>query len=600
MKRPSTLGLVVFLPFVMAWSVAAQAANCNNGKALYSKKIAGVEVSCSQSNCHGSSPTGGKNNIGQGANPANIESALDSVSEMAGLREGLALTTSDIDDISDWIFFAPTCPASAPALTAAPSSLAFGSVTPPATSAAQSVTVTNTGAANSTTLTRSNSNATEFLASGTCTTMTSLAVGASCTLTVSYKPSGAGADTATYTLNGSGGATVSITMTGTGVGAPTASLQANPTSVAFGSVSVGSQSGVSTVTVTNSGGAGAAGVAVGAPTNAEFSVSANTCASTLAAGANCSFGVRYQPTGAGSDNATVTVSYTGGSAVVNLSGTGATSGGGQGVLSMPVSQTMPDQNVGTVSSARSVTISNTGAAAVAVSAITSSNAAEFPLGSHNCTTVAAGASCALSFTFQPNAAGARSTTLTVTSNGVGSPQTIVVTGNGIGNVTPPPTGSTATVVEYYHAAFDHYFVTAIADEITKLDNGTFVGWARTGRQFKIYPAAGSGVSAVCRFFSTAFGAKSSHFYTANGAECTTVKANPNWQFEAEVFNTPVPAFDGSCPAGTIPVYRMYNNGMSGAPNHRFTTDLNVRAQMLALGWIAEGNGTIGVTMCSPP
>jgi hypothetical protein len=44
---------------------------------------------------------------------------------------------------------------------------------------------------------------------------------------------------------------------------------------------------------------------------------------------------------------------------------------------------------------------------------------------------------------------------------------------------------------------------------------------------------------------------------------------------------------------------MYNNGMSGAPNHRFTTDLAVRAQMLALGWIAEGNGTIGVTMCSP-
>jgi hypothetical protein len=79
-----------------------------------------------------------------------------------------------------------------------------------------------------------------------------------------------------------------------------------------------------------------------------------------------------------------------------------------------------------------------------------------------------------------------------------------------------------------------------------------------------------------------------------------VKANPNWQFEAEVFNTPVPAFDGSCPAGTVPVYRMYNNGMSGAPNHRFTTDLNVRAQMLALGWIPEGNGTIGVTMCSPP
>lgn len=499
MKRPSFLGVAVFLPLMVAWSATAWSANCNNGRSIY-LRTAGtppVAISCSQSSCHGSNPRTGLNNITQGANPANIESALDSVPDMAGLRETLALTTTDIADISDWIFFAPTCPAAAPALSAVPSSLAFGSVTLPSTSAAQSVTVSNTGSANATGITRNNSNAAEFLASGTCTTVASLAVGASCTLTVAYKPSAAGADTATYTLNGSGGATVAITMTGTGA-------------------------------------------TVVGPT--------------------------------------------------------------QGQLTMPVAQSMPDQTVGTVSGVRSITITNTGTAAVAVSSVTSSNPAEFPLSGHNCTTVTAGSQCALNFTFQPNTAGARTTALTITSNGLGSPQTIVVTGNGIGNVTPPPPppSATATVIEYYHAAFDHYFVTAIADEIAKLDNGTFAGWARTGRQFKIYPGAGSGLSAVCRFFSTAFGAKSSHFYTANPAECTTVKANPNWQFEAEVFNTPVPTFDGSCPSGTIPVYRMYNNGLSGAPNHRFTTDLNVRAQMLSLGWIAEGNGTIGVTMCSPP
>lgn len=33
-------------------------------------------------------------------------------------------------------------------------------------------------------------------------------------------------------------------------------------------------------------------------------------------------------------------------------------------------------------------------------------------------------------------------------------------------------------------------------------------------------------------------------------------------------------------------------------NHRFTTDLGVRAQMIALGYVPEGAG-IGVTMCSP-
>lgn len=71
-----------------------------------------------------------------------------------------------------------------------------------------------------------------------------------------------------------------------------------------------------------------------------------------------------------------------------------------------------------------------------------------------------------------------------------------------------------------------------------------------------------------------------------------------WQLEGPVFSTPMPALDGTCPAGSIPIYRMYNNGMGGAPNHRFTTDLNVRSQVLAAGWIAEGQG-IGVGFCSP-
>jgi len=43
---------------------------------------------------------------------------------------------------------------------------------------------------------------------------------------------------------------------------------------------------------------------------------------------------------------------------------------------------------------------------------------------------------------------------------------------------------------------------------------------------------------------------------------------------------------------------LYNNGMGGAPNHRFTTDANVRTQMINAGWIPEGAG-IGVGFCSP-
>ena len=163
---------------------------------------------------------------------------------------------------------------------------------------------------------------------------------------------------------------------------------------------------------------------------------------------------------------------------------------------------------------------------------------------------------------------------------------------------PPPAGATADAIEYYHAAFDHYFVTTIGDEVAKLDNGTFVGWARTGQQFKVYKDRSASFAIVCRFFSTAFAPKSSHFYTALASECTAVKANPDWQFEDEVFSVASPAPDGSCANGTLPVYRVYNNGQGAAPNHRFTTDPAVRSEMIAKGWIPEGLG-IGVTMCAP-
>jgi len=162
--------------------------------------------------------------------------------------------------------------------------------------------------------------------------------------------------------------------------------------------------------------------------------------------------------------------------------------------------------------------------------------------------------------------------------------------------------TTTAAIEYHHSAFDHYFVTAIADEIAKLDNGTFSGWTRTGLSFNVYPsAAASAESApVCRFFSTSFAPKSSHFYTPSLTECTTVKGNPDWHFEGEVFNVaPASLADGSCPAGTIAVYRLYNNGHGDAPNHRYTVDASMRAQMLAQGWIPEGYGTLGVIMCSP-
>ena len=166
---------------------------------------------------------------------------------------------------------------------------------------------------------------------------------------------------------------------------------------------------------------------------------------------------------------------------------------------------------------------------------------------------------------------------------------------------PAAIAQTQTAVEYYYADWNFYFVTSNPDEIAALDGGAFGGvWKRTGQQFNVYPLASAPASGstVYRFFTTKFAHKSSHFYTANVAEYNALLSGAIWQLEGPVFSMPAPASDGSCPGGSIAVYRMYNDGMGGAPNHRFTTDASVRAKMLAAGWIPEGGG-VGVGLCSP-
>jgi hypothetical protein len=78
-----------------------------------------------------------------------------------------------------------------------------------------------------------------------------------------------------------------------------------------------------------------------------------------------------------------------------------------------------------------------------------------------------------------------------------------------------------------------------------------------------------------------------------------VKTNPNWQFESIAFYIQLADANGNCSAGTIPLYRLYNNGMGGAPNHRYTTSLVVFNQMAAAGWTFEGNGNTKVFACVP-
>lgn len=163
------------------------------------------------------------------------------------------------------------------------------------------------------------------------------------------------------------------------------------------------------------------------------------------------------------------------------------------------------------------------------------------------------------------------------------------------------------VIEYFHAEFNHYFVTILPAETAALDSGAQTGWKRTGKYFYAWKSASdapAGASPVCRFYiPPAQG--NSHFYSASPSECAIVDAQfPLFDYEStEVMYVLLPdAVSGACPGLTAPVLRLWNDPASHGRtdnNHRFTTDTSTWDRMVASGSVPEGYGPKGVSMCAP-
>jgi uncharacterized delta-60 repeat protein len=162
-------------------------------------------------------------------------------------------------------------------------------------------------------------------------------------------------------------------------------------------------------------------------------------------------------------------------------------------------------------------------------------------------------------------------------------------------------------VEFYHAGFGHYVIAATQREIVTLDDPLYdpsKAWRRTGQAFRVWSGDAPHLSAVCRFFSgQSFAPKSSHFYTPYVEECASLRAGSTWTFEGEPFRLQLPTatlVGLVCPTGSVPLYRAYNNGLGGAPNHRYTDDPAILASMLNQGWAFEGDVQTKVFACIPP
>jgi outer membrane protein assembly factor BamB len=206
--------------------------------------------------------------------------------------------------------------------TVSPTSLAFGSETTNVASAPMLITVTNTGTVSLpiTSITLSAPSPNPFSQTNTCGT--SVAVGATCTISAVFKPTSAGPKTATLSVNAGGGAgTQNVALSGTGV-VPTYTV--SPTSLAFGSETTNVASASMSVTVTNTGTVSLpiTSVTLSAPSPNPFSQT-NTCGTSVAVGASCTVSVVFNPASAGSASATLSVNAGGKTSTVNLSGNGS-------------------------------------------------------------------------------------------------------------------------------------------------------------------------------------------------------------------------------------------------------------------------------------
>ncbi len=315
-----------------------------------------------------------------------------------------------------------------------PATLTFASTTVGSTTAAQLVTVKNTGTGtvNLTSETITGTNASAFLKSAT-TCGTTLAAAASCTVSVEFKPTGAGALTASLSVaDNATGSPQTVTLNGTGAAASTVSL--SPTTLTFASTTVGSTTAAQLVTVKNTG-TGTVNLTSETITGtnaSSFLKSATTCGTTLAAAASCTVSVEFKPTAAGALTASLSVAdnATGSPQLVTLNGTGAAA---SSLTLTPTLIAFPTTIFGTTSDAQIVTVKNAGTTAVTISsiALSGTGASSFQeLGTCG-TSLAASASCSLYVAFDPATAGAKTATISVTDNAAGSPQKVTLTGTGV-------------------------------------------------------------------------------------------------------------------------------------------------------------------------
>lgn len=206
-----------------------------------------------------------------------------------------------------------------------------------------------------------------------------------------------------------------------------------PSSISFSQTTVGQSSAAQMVTVRAS--RLAALTSLTSTVSGDFVRQGGTCGSTLAASSSCTVGVAFTPGTAGSRSGTLSISHNGLTTAVPIALSGTAVAAAQATVALDASSlAFGSQTVGSTSAARSITVSNTGSAALNFSAITlAGSAASNYAVSGTCavgTPLASDAQCTVVLRFTPSATGSRPATLTLASDASNGSASVSLSGTG--------------------------------------------------------------------------------------------------------------------------------------------------------------------------
>jgi FtsP/CotA-like multicopper oxidase with cupredoxin domain len=302
------------------------------------------------------------------------------------------------------------------------------------TSAVQTVSLSNTGNVAYTISSISLlGNTADFVLNHNCPINgTGLVTGASCSLSLTFRPTASGARAATVnivtTANVNPKPTIALSGKGTQVNVSTGALTFAPQVVA-------TQSATQQVTLTNTGpaGLGITSIALTGTNPGDFSQTSNCpVGATLASGGSCRLTLRFVPTAVGVRAATVAITTNDpGTPVTTVTTTGT---GIQAAVTLtPISHDFGAVTARSTSAPFAFTLTNSGTASLTISRISLAGASANRFNqTNNCgASLAIGASCTINVTFSPQQARtAYSATLQISDNVPNSPQTATLTGTG--------------------------------------------------------------------------------------------------------------------------------------------------------------------------